>query len=83
MGHTGASDRLYECFFDDTILNIKGKLAGTLLRCAPAYTVSKSGNIFNLISVYPLALFRDGSRFMLCALIDRTHFFNFCCVLHY
>ena len=47
--HIKAEQGLNESFLDDTFLNVEGKLAGTLLRCTPADTVSKARDISNLL----------------------------------
>jgi hypothetical protein len=77
MGHAGASDGLYQSLLDNAFLNVEGKLAGTLLRCTPAYAMRKTGNVFHSLCLYPLCFFRDGSTAVMYALCHGTHFFNF------
>ena len=62
--------------------NIKGELAGALLGCAPAYAVSKTGNIGDLLCAYPQTLLRYRGGFVLCAFCNAEHFFNLMGVLH-
>ncbi len=82
MGHAGAADGLNERLFDDAILNVERQLACALLGSAPANAMSKAGNILDLLSLNPLALFRDWSRAMVRTLGDTYHFLNFARVLH-
>ena len=77
MCHTGAADCLYECLLNDTILNIQRHLAGTLLRCAPAYAVCESGNVFDLFRLNPFCFFRNRSSAMMYALMYNAHIFYF------
>ena len=82
MGHAGAADRFDQSFLNDAVLHIQGQLAGTLLRCAPAYAMGEAGNVADFLRLYPLALFGDGSRAVVCALGNGTHVLNFSCVNH-
>ena len=60
VSHTGAAYSLYESLFDNAVFDIERELAGALLRCAPAHTVSIAGNIGDLLSLNPFALFGKG-----------------------
>ena len=77
MGHAGAADGLHQCFLNDAALYVEGKLAGSLLRRAPAHTVGEAAYVFNLLSLDPFALFGYGGRIMLCALCNAIHLFHF------
>jgi len=56
MGHARATDRLDQCFLDDSILNIKAQLAGSLLGRTPAYAMGKTAYIFLLLSLGSICL---------------------------
>ncbi len=61
MSHTGAADSLDQCLFDNTVLDIKRKLTGSLLGCAPTDTVCETGDISDFLGMNPLTLFRIGA----------------------
>ena len=82
MGHTGTSDGLNESFLDDAFLDVQGQLTGALLRSTPADTVGQTADVLDFHCLRPLALLRDRSRTMVCALSDRTHVFHFCGIKH-
>ena len=82
MRHTGAAERFNERFFDHAVFHVERKLAGALLRRAPAYAMGKAANIGDLFCLDPLALLRNGRRVMLCAFCDAEHLFNFARILH-
>ena len=77
VGHAGAADGLHQSLFDDAVLDVQRQLAGALLRCTPAHTVSQTGNILNFFCLHPFCLFGNGSTTMMYALCNGTHFFNF------
>ena len=82
MGHSRASNRFNETFFNDTFLYIKGKFARTLLRSTPSNTMGKTGDVLDFFCLNPLPFFRNGSRTMVGAFGHATHVLNFVCVLH-
>ena len=53
MSHAGAADGLNQSLFDNAVLNIQSQFAGTLLRCTPADTVCETGNVLDLLGMYP------------------------------
>jgi hypothetical protein len=77
VSHTGATDGFNESFFDDTVLNVEGKLASALLGCAPTDTVSIAGNVGDLFCLNPFAFFGKRSGTVVGALCYATHGFNF------
>ena len=77
MCHSRAADGFNESFLDDTLLNVKGKLASSLLRSAPTNSVSKSGNVGNLFSLHPKSFFGNRSRTVLGAFLNAAHVVNF------
>ena len=82
MGHAGAADGLNKRFFDHAVFDVQRQLAGALLRCAPANTMSEAGNILDFLCLNPLALLGNGSRTMICALCYRTHMLYFSRINH-
>ena len=82
MGHAGAAQGLNQRLFNHTVFNIQRQLARTLLRRAPAHTVSKAGDIFDFLCLDPFALFGDGSRAVICALGNGAHMLNFRSIDH-
>ena len=82
MGHTGTSEGLYESLFDDTVLDVEGKLASTLLRSAPADTVGKAGDVLDFLCMHPFSLFRNRSIGVICAFCNAAHVLHFLCVNH-
>jgi hypothetical protein len=77
VSHTGATDSFYESLLDYAVLNVKGEFASALLRCAPAYTVCKSGDIGNFLCLYPFAFFGNGSGTVVRTLGNYTHMLDF------
>ena len=61
VSHTRATDSLNQSLLNDTLFNVESKFARTLLWSAPTNTVSKTGDILNLLSAHPLALLRNWS----------------------
>ena len=82
MGHAGAAEGLDEALLDDALLDVKGELAGTLLRGAPAHAVREAGDVLDLLGLDPLALLGDGRGAVICALGDGAHILDFCGILH-
>ena len=77
VSHARAADGLDESFFDDTVLDVERQLASTLLGSAPANAMCQAADVLNLFCLYPLALFRNGSRTMVGAFGHTTHVLNF------
>ena len=69
-------------FFNNAVFDIEGKLAGALLRSAPAYTVRKAADVLNLFCLNPFALFGYGSRTVVGPFMNAYHVFYFMCILH-
>ena len=82
MGHTGATDSLHKSLFDDTVLDIQGKLAGTLLRSTPADTVGQAGDVLDLFCVHPLPFLRDRGVGVIGAFSNAAHLLHFFSVNH-
>ncbi|MPN53321.1 hypothetical protein SDC9_200985 [bioreactor metagenome] len=82
MGHAGAAQCFDQRLFNDTVLDVEGQLAGTLLRRTPANTMSQARNVFDFISLYPFALFGDGGRTMMHTLGHGAHAFYFMRIGH-
>ena len=82
MSHTAAAYGLNKSFLDDTVLNVKGELASSLLRCAPADTMGETAYIGDLLGIYLFAFFGYGRGLMICALAYTAHIFNFLRVFH-
>ena len=77
MGHAGAANGLNESFLDDAVLDIQGQLAGTLLRCAPAYTMGEAADVLHVLGLDPLALLRNRSGAVVHFLCHTCHVFHF------
>jgi hypothetical protein len=77
VGHTGAAEGFNQSFFDNTVFNVKGKLAAALLGSAPADTVGITGNIGDLLGLDPSALFGNGSGTVVGAFCYNAHSLNF------
>ena len=77
MSHSGASDRLNKSLSDNTVLNIKCKLAGALLGSAVTDTVGKTTDILDFECLYPFSLFRYGCGTVLRSLGNSTHILDF------
>ena len=82
VGHARAADGFDEGFLDDALLHVERQLAGTLLRRTPTHAVGETGDVLNLGGCCPSPLLRDGCGAVIAALLDATHMFNFCRVLH-
>ena len=82
VGHARAADGLDEGLLDDALLDVKRKLAGTLLRGAPTHTVREARDVGNLLGLDPLALLGDGCGAVIRALGDGAHILDFCGILH-
>jgi hypothetical protein len=77
VSHTGAANGLNQSFLDDTVLNVQGQFARTLLGSTPAHTVGIAGNVTNLSCLYPHAFLRQRSGTVVRAILDYTHFSHF------
>ena len=77
MGHARAANGLNESFLNDTFFNVKAELAGALLGSTPAHTMGETGNILDFFSLYPFALFGNGSRTMTMQTFYLLHLLNF------
>jgi hypothetical protein len=77
VSHTGATDGLNQSLLDDTVLDVQGQLAGTLLGSTPTHTVGVCGDVRDLLCHYPFALFGNGSGTVLGALSYGTHVLHF------
>ena len=77
MGHAGAAEGLDQGFLDDTVFDVEGQLAGTLLGGTPAHTVGQTGNVADLFGLYPFAFFRNRSRTVVGTLGDLAHLLDF------
>ena len=73
---------LHQGLLDDAFLHGQGELAGALLGSAPAHAVGQAGDVRDLVGLDPLALFRDGSRAVMGALLHRAHIFHFMGIVH-
>ena len=82
MGHAGAADGLHQSLLNDALLDVQGQLAGALLRSTPADTVGEAADVLDLLGLYPLALFRNGSGAVVSALSHGAHILYFCTVNH-
>ena len=82
MSHSRASEGLYESLLDDAVLNVERELAATLLRCAPADAVGKSGNVLDFFCMHPFSLLRNGGIGVVGAFGDAAHLLHFFCVNH-
>ena len=77
VGHARATDGLDHSLLNDTVLNVEGQFAGSLLGRAPSHTVSKTRYVLDLLCYNPLAFLRDGSRFVVGALFYAAHLLHF------
>jgi hypothetical protein len=82
VGHTGAAQGFHQSFFDDTLLNVQGQLAATLLGSAPANAVGKTADIADLLDLHPLTLFGDGSRAVVSTFAYGAHVLYFSTINH-
>ena len=73
MSHSRATDSLNQRFLDNTVFNIKGKLASALLRRASAYAVRKA--------VYKMG--EPCSPLLLSFYWDKLSWENIAVLLHY
>ena len=82
MSHARASDSLDKSFLDDSVLDIKGQLAGTLLRSTPADAMCKSRDVSDFLCLYPFSLLWNRSRTMVRSFFDATHLLHFVRINH-
>jgi hypothetical protein len=77
VSHTGATDSLNKCLLDNAVLNVEGKLACALLRCAPTNTVSETGDVTDLLCLNPKSLLGNGSGTVVRTLGNYAHVLYF------
>jgi hypothetical protein len=74
MGHPTTADGFHQSFVYNSVLDVQGQLAGTLMWCTAPNPVGQPADVCDLFGLHPFSFFGNRRRTVIYALSDDSTF---------